>query len=421
MNKIKDFIYNKYYFMQFFLICTILYTVIFINEFGFYLNLIVLAWSAFLLQDRLCNRLYIFKKPYFLFLIAFLLVYAISILLNIQTNLFTNIKLYLVTVIQFALIFLIDETNIKTAVKKLLCLNKTFIIMSMLISSIGMLLWLFNIHIQYGEITTGFVDGILRGVSSNPNTGGMLAAASVILTLINVYYDKKYRLFYAINIIIEVIFVYLSASRGAQLSLVFFLLCYLIIIGKEKIRKHLKLIIICAIVIIALIVGGIVYLSYGNVEVHNETLAKITQYGFFNGRLKFWDAGLKAFYHYPIFGVSPANIEEVVVRYTFLTEIPAIKGGGLHSIVMTTLCATGISGILVMLTFFMYNIHQFIKYLKLNGFKDMMPFLFVSVVLALFLNNLVENNILFTSSYMAYIFWLYLGYFIYIIHLKIKN
>ena len=64
----------------------------------------------------------------------------------------------------------------------------------------------------------GFIEHRLFGVYTSPNVGAMFGYTSIILSLISVLISKitKRFVFYMMNFIVQIFYITLSSSRGAQ-------------------------------------------------------------------------------------------------------------------------------------------------------------------------------------------------------------
>ena len=89
----------------------------------------------------------------------------------------------------------------------------------------------------------------------------------------------------------------------------------------------------------------------------------------------------------------------------------------MHNIIMQVLVSNGILGFLALLVFIVPIIFVYLKYLidsKLKSHSSKTVLLVSALLLMLLVHNMVEASILYSASYMATVFWTYLGYGLFI-------
>ena len=155
--------------------------------------------------------------------------------------------------------------------------------------------------------------------------------------------------------------------------------------------------------------------SAGNVS---EVVEKEISMGFLNGRAQLWDCGMQILKDNFWFGVGSRNVSEVALNYASINELPGILGGGMHNIVIQVLVSNGVIGFIAIVTFAVICLWEYFKYffdIKLRTQDSKIVLIVFLILIMLLINNMAEANILYSASYMATVFWTYLGFGLFII------
>lgn len=462
MNLVKDRIFSREYYREVFITITILFTITFFVPFSTILNLFLLAWGSLLILRDLFTKRIIFKFKRFIPLIGFMGIYIITIVINRNLNMFENIKVFTLTALQFFVLFAFDDEESQTTViHSMKKFNSIIITITFLASTISLFIYLFGIKCEFRGNIIGTSNGMLHGIYTGANTAGPLAAISIIVTLINYHFGKEHKLhrFDYINIAIQLIFIYMTNSRATLYCLILFLCVFSLTYFKGIRNKVIGLGSTALVYILSSIIKSIIYWIYRGIDfiiqvivygckwiwfklgntadkefIHKfqsnggmemtEAIEKEISMGFLNGRAQLWQCGFKIFKDHPWFGVGSRNIPEIALTYNSYSELPGITGGGMHNVIFQVIVGNGILGFLALAIFIIPVIVQYIKYLiktKIHSDNSKIVLLCGILVLMLLVNNMAEVNILYAASYMATVFWTYLGFGIFLINKDIRG
>ncbi len=125
--------------------------------------------------------------------------------------------------------------------------------------------------------------------------------------------------------------------------------------------------------------------------------------GIFTGRISIWKEGLRVFAEHPLFGVG----NEGIVDMLYLPELLSWEGGGLHSLYVNVLVASGILGAATLTAFSVYNYVACRKLFKNPDKDSIVAALLVLVILVM---EIAETRVLFRASFFGALFFLALGY-----------
>ncbi|XOB40740.1 MAG: tetratricopeptide repeat protein [Candidatus Nealsonbacteria bacterium] len=254
-----------------------------------------------------------------------------------------------------------------------------------------------------------------RGGGTIGNTSFMAAYLlfDIFFALI-LFLEKKtsgWRIFSGISLIIFIPVLLTSTARGAIISffggLALFLLGYLIFSGEKNLKK------MGVFLVLFLIVLGIILAIYQPAFIKNTIEITLQE---MKPRFVVWEKAWKGFLQKPIFGWGPENFNVVFTKFfnpcMFLSEC----GGEIwfdraHNIVLDSLVATGVVGLLSYLLIFAVSIFGLLRvYLKEK--RNIFSFLGMAVLLIVyFFQNLLVFDMI--SSYT--VFFLSLGFVTFLI------
>lgn len=456
MTSIGNYVFNRGLYREIFVGITILFAISFFTPFSTILNLFLLSWGGILILKDLFTERIIFKSKRFIPLIIFMFFYFITVVINRNLNLFENVKIFALTALQFFVIFTFDVhdnyDNIKNEMKKF---NRIIINMTFVATCISLLVYLFGIGFTINGHVVGLENGMLNGIYTGANTAGPLSSISIILTIINYQFSKRKKLskFEYANIIVQLIFIYTTNSRASLYSMIVFGIIFALFYFEGAKKKTISVVGVVAVYYLSKIVNEAVYWLYRGINfiekvvVYGFRIAKsyITKdgitpsiddsiisnispgvsgavekeinRGFLNGRAQLWECGVKMIKENPWFGVGSRNVYHVALKYGDMNSLPGIEGGGMHNIIMQVLVSNGILGFLALLVFIVPIIFVYLKYLidsKLKSHSSKTVLLVSALLLMLLVHNMVEASILYSASYMATVFWTYLGYGLFI-------
>ncbi|ADL51860.1 O-antigen ligase family protein [Clostridium cellulovorans] len=247
----------------------------------------------------------------------------------------------------------------------------------------------------------------IEGNVGHPNT---LAGYAVLLffplffIMVNEK-KKKWKIFYAVELLLLVVNIVLTFSRNSWLALVLGILILCIYYSWKF--------------LIPLGIGGIIALSISTIRLR---LTQFVDPNINSGRIKIWTLTLKCFKEHPILGVGAGNYE--AVHKSYVARYPQYDPGEqiyhTHNVYLKMLSELGIVGFVtyVVGAFFIlkkiFTVHN-----KLSGYyKDLMGGILISFITAYFVINMFDN-VMVLPQIMNY-FYLFLG-IVYVIERLNKN
>lgn len=427
--------------------------------FGYKLLFVMLGAGALLLLYDLFTKRTFLKARGMFWLICFMIMFAVSVVLNYKTALNLNATSWGYTVI--ALLLLYPDSFNKTKERSLFelsVLNNIFIAMTTVLStiSIGMFICLYHKEVTFGDqrYAMGWSQNRLFGLYSN--TGYMITALALAITVLQVVITKargkKITFLYGFFLVYTSIFNFMSMcmenAKGAFISLFAFVFVAVMFSAAKKIyeKKNLSVVkasligVLSAALSVAVLFGAITVsrkgLSYlpsvyrslgGEFYVDNSSSTpdpapeenendKITgveidrnideSYGFFTGRTVIWKFGLEQFKEKPIFGYGPQSHRDHFIVDNYLRHF--------HNLIIQIIVSVGAVGSVFIFAFFAIMVVYLLKSIFLHIKKDDKYYYVFASLLAvlamLAVNSMAEVTILFITRFAMFIFWMYLGY-----------
>lgn len=459
MNFVKKILFNQVNLLYCLITIMMLSTIAMLSPITTNLNILILLWAAIYFIYDFFNKKSVIKSRYKKLLIIYMLCFLISIILNIENNFIDNVKTFAYTGLFLFVIYSYDYNKSLNKIKsELINFNNIIITISSLTGFASLLTFVFFIQFTYNEIPQGFVypdSPALWGFYSNPNSGGMIAVLSIVLTIANIYLykftnkknsSKLRNKYYIVNIILQWLYLVLCNSRGAVLSLLAsilflsFYLCYTKFKIKFSIFKSL---------LISLIVSGFVFIGYNsilsvskfslsyipefvqNIRLNNTTTNNntnienngstikldrdIKEGHVSTGRVEIWTYGLNTLKFSPLFGYGPSNIGLEKQKLYPNDTSRYIVTNNMHNGYIQILLSNGIIGSIFFLLFIILLAKDSVICLlknkvDINSSEKKLIFIILLPIVAISVNGLFENVILLTQSYITTILWTYLGY-----------
>lgn len=454
MNSIKKICFNKVNLLYCLITIMMLSTIAIISPITTELNIIILMWAAIYFIYDFFNKKTCLKSKHKFFLILYMIIFAIGIVLNIKNNAVDNIKTFVYTGFFLFVLYSYDSNkDILTAQKEIRNINNIVIFISSITSFIAIIMFIFLIEFTFNDIPQGFVypkSPALWGLYANPNSGGMIATLSIILTIINIYFYKLYsskklsiikKSYYIFNIIIQWLYLVLCNSRGAVVSLLSVLLFLIFLKSYNKFITKLN---IFKTLVISLMLSFIILIGYNisisvsknilsyiptfvesikennnnsSITGNNEiTLEREIKNGHIStGRAEIWSYGLNTLKFSPLFGHGPGNIGLAKQKLYPNDTSKYVITNNMHNGYIQILLSNGVLGLLFFAVFMiliakdsLINIFNSKMNIGINEKKYLI--LILTPILAIAINGMFENVILLTQSYITTILWIYMGY-----------
>ncbi|WP_208558887.1 O-antigen ligase family protein [Marinilactibacillus kalidii] len=209
------------------------------------------VWGLGVVAYDFVSKRKMLKQPYWIILALLSLSYLISVITNYPYQFPDTIINWGYLIISLFIFYVFDTKESKQSIdKKLRIFNDIFIYATLLLGSIAIVLFIFNISYRVpaglGTFTLrqGFIGSRLFGIYTSPNIGSMFGYVSVVLMLVNNHFKRgtwtKFQNLYVVNGVVQYIFFVLSKSRGTQITIYglgFMLFSIAVILKISKNRK----------------------------------------------------------------------------------------------------------------------------------------------------------------------------------------
>lgn len=405
IKKIYNYVDNKFYFKLSYLFISLTYATIlnYIPGMNLLKN-IVLAWGVILIlfmiiEDYKRRKIYKFDIPLGLFMI-------LTLIFNIFVYWSTeNIKVWMINLILFAIIFTIDVfRNKKAMIKEMNIITYFYTIFMFIASSVSLVMYFFNITIPIGDVIFE-LDGVKGGIFENKNALSIAAALAIVMCIYLNYITQVHRLklFWLANIALQAI-IMMVGSHGRSADLVVIAVIYLFIFVYNK-NKYLRMFLI----LLPILVCGVFWqLDKDNIRVYTS------------GRSSLWTSASIVVKNNPLTGVGYYDMTDAVREARDTNDLPGLDTGRLHNIYIETATVNGVISLLLIIGFLatvlMFIIEKLDK-LQIRKEKIQMTTL-TALIVGIIAVNLFESNLVYSASFISMIFWIYLGYLISILDNK---
>ena len=398
LKKVYNILDNKFYFRLLYLFVSLTFVTILkcIPKINI-LKDIAFAWGFLLLIFMIFNdykrrKIYKFDIPLDLFIV-------ITFIFNIFVYKSSyNIKIWAVNLILFVIVFSVDVfNNKKNLIKEMNIITYFYVGIMFILSFISLEMKVFDKSITIGEY---FFSGANGGLFENENAISIAAALAIVMCIYLNYISKNFRLkiFWFINIILQVLTMISFKGRSAYLIVIAVIYTFVFIYNKNKYIRGLLI-----IIPILLGIGGSFY--EGN-HIRDFT----------SGRTSLWDSAKIVIEHNPIAGVGNVNMVEKVINARPTSDLPGLQTGGLHNIYIQIATVNGLVSLILFLLFILLASIFIVK--KIDGLRKkekMHMTIIASILVGILVVNLFESALIYGTSFISIIFWVYLGYIISIV------
>ncbi|MFQ9872794.1 MAG: O-antigen ligase family protein [Oscillospiraceae bacterium] len=463
MKIIKNLFQETIYFKLLYLLFALCSIVPFVNQYtGDWFKFVLVYGWLILLYDLFTRRRFLTNR-YLPWIAIFLGILLVTTVVNYDKSLVENGKMMAYTVLQFLLLANIDLHSDKRRTKReILLLNQVAILGISLISLASIVLFLLRINGAYftqvgTEYESMYYFGVaygnrLTGITANPNTLGIVGLIAIAAMFINrrlFPLSRTVKVLYILAFLVNFACFIMAGSRGAEVGAIVFFLVYLYFSWVKKLKKRSLLVIKhMAVFCAALVLVGTVYLCFKPIRrglgylpasialmteapepgLEDETAAdRLERYHVNlqrdtssesqgNGRIALWKASAVVVKHHPLAGVGKYDVKAYFRKYMPNASLPGLEGGGMHNILIQTVVSYGIFALPALLLLLFMIAKDAVKIMYHPATRKTRYSLLtavISAVLLLFSNNMVEANILYTTSFMNCFFMLYLGYLMY--------
>lgn len=396
---------------------------------------IFMLWGIFNIVYMIAVRK-IRYKGYTILLIFFIFIAVLSTIINVSYGWIDNIKALVWMSIHYLLLFNINlHVDDVDKSKKYFLINKIFLIPS-LIWNCAIIYSLYQLfHHTYYEIERlgqGFNNGRLYGVFHDPNYASIATCCMLFIGIICIK-KGKYKRIYKFSVVLNAIYIMMCGSRGGWISFFIGILIYQIlcssfsrdklVFNRNRFFKGLsKGILIMGILF--LVRGGFLFAAEYTYDEKIETNPSITStqvttdvefsrvdlegHTLTNGRFDIWKSAVSIAMDHPILGLSPRNLN----RYTdihYPNSYIGITGQNAHNGYIGVLVGTGLSGLLIMLLFFLLSYYKifFSVYMREENYYMICSMIGMSITCMA--GMIFIQDILIFNSISTVLFWVFLG------------
>lgn len=423
------------------------------------------VWGSIIIVYEILIKRSFFKMRYSYLLILGIVSFMITVLLNRAYFFVPSIYNLVYLMITLIVIYPVDfSQDSETRKKKIIQFNNVFIVIILIATFISIVQFVLLISYRVPTGTPGivarqgFIENRLFGVYTSPNVGAMFGYTSIILSIFSGLLNnltKKIQLLYIINFAVQVIYIILSSSRGAQLVIISFLFLFLVFLFQSSFRKavtertsiNIRWLIAIALIFLVFFTIGNTYaknlLAKIPVAIENKIEIKktdqvednldrpdkvVVQHSdgnseFSAGRFSIWKAAVKAteptlFFGHgetDFFGNSDGTVlDKVQLNSMDINELRRAHGN-MHNGYIQVIVSSGIIGFICFYIFYMCNIFKLIKLFFIKKSQSVeIDYALLGIVLifllSIFANELVESHLLFNKrDVISIVFWYYLG------------
>lgn len=454
MNKFKDFIFNRFYFLSAFLVTSLLATIPFLFWVQS-INKVFIIWGAIIIvKDLFTKRLMLSNKgKLFLWLLS--ISYILTSILNVKYISISNITAFIYFALHYMIMTSYDLDVDKNFIKKQIILfSRIYIYFTFIMSIISLLMFVINFSKMYNVDGTNYFVGIfekvrLQGLFFNPNVSGVTAFISIAFSIMNIINTKeqknKISKFYIINIILCVLCLILSLSRSATVCLLVFSIILIMSISFIYLKNKSKKVNL-RIFGLAILSGFIVFSTITTTSDIVKDVMPYSQKAYFyikssinklkdkgnnadetkpdeivlkredyddnsNGRFELWEAGVDVWLDNPVFGVGfqkgVERAKELDVKHK---DIPV---DNFHNIYVESLAGFGLIGFIGVMSYFIMIISKsiiFVFKVKKINYETCFILILIATLAAFFVNGIFEMMLFSPGGFASVPFWGLLGF-----------
>ena len=395
IKKVYDILDNKFYFKLLYLFVSLTFVTILkcipgINIF----KDIAFAWGILLLIFMFFNDYK--KRKLYNFDIALGLFIAVTFIFNVLVyRNSTNIKIWIVDLILFVVVFSVDVfKNKKQLIKEMNIITCSYAIFMFVVSFISLEMKMFDKSITIGEY---LFSGSKGGLFENENALSIAAALAIVMCIYLNYISKNFRfkIFWIVNIALQFFTMLSFKGRSAYLVVIAVIYTFCFIYNKNKYIRGL-------LIILPVLLGIVGYFYEGD-QIRNFT----------SGRTSLWNSAGKVINHHPIAGVGNADMIQNVMNARPTGDLPGLEFGGLHNIYIQIATVNGIISLILFLLFILLTIAFVVKRIDCLRKKEKMHMTIItSITIGVLALNVFESTLIYGTSFISIIYWVYLGYLV---------
>lgn len=399
IRNIYEFVDNKFYFKLLYLFVSFTFVTIlkYIPAIGI-LTKIAQVWAIALVLLMIAKgyksrKIYKFDIPLSIFVILTLIL-NLAVYRNSE-----NIKIWLVNLILFLVMFSVDVFRDKKAlVKEINIITYCYAIFMFVASIISLIMRVSG--------KTIMIEGVLcvdtSGVFDNKNALGIAAAIAIVMCFYLNHIEKKHKLkiFWIGNIILQTIAMVESEGRSAYLIVIAVVYTFIFIYNKNKYIRT-------SLLVLPILISTVI-LESGKINLERLTTE----------RNNIWYSAIVLIKNHLLTGVGNSELVEAVKNARIGWYVP-MREGGVHNIYVQIGSVNGIISLLLFLIFLAMILMFIVQHLdKLQRKEKIQMTTLTSIIVGILAVNLFESTLIYMISFMSLIFWIYLGYMVSILDNK---
>ena len=402
-----------------------------------FLSVIIIIWGIYLIINDIFQKQINMNKNF-----IYIGMYGIILLLaTILNQKYSDLKSYILAIVQifiFCLLFNNQKSITITSIKKEISLIIPFTnILVGFASLISIIMYFFNIYDSKNGWIIGVSGNRLFGIYFNCNPASFLACITILLAILAIIYNYRYKKLYYANISIQVIYILLTKCRSALiiLALIATALIYYFFL-KEKQYPRLKKISIICILCISIIFGSLVINKgintiFNQEEIQEESRFQISKvieatYSLFtgdsskalelidqvsSGRLELLTTSFEIWLKSPVIGIGANNFKKMGMDQTNGITVQSIQVVHSHNEFVEALVTTGFIGLILFGLFFLTSFKKIIYLLNNCNDKHYFSLLIFSlIVVCEVIGGLFDYGVFYNYSLSTAIAWIFLGY-----------
>lgn len=437
---------NRTYFKLLFILYVFINTLA-LGYFGITSNplyLVVFIYGAFVLIHDLFKKELIYSKNHLLLTFLYGTLLCIATYYNKS---FTDRTSYIIAIMQMFIFLLIFAQPKSMTLKKMKKELKTIIpfvcILVGVASFISLGMYFFNISSTRNGWYLGLVGSRLFGVYFNCNPASFLAVITVLLSLIAISNQYRFRILYIVNIGIQLAYIILTQCRAAVLILAIVataVIYYYFFRAKEfsKLKRILLNTALCLSIlfgttIINKVASIIPQLQGATIKDESrfqfsslQEIIELTMSGNINnipkiieltdrvtsGRITVAKDSVKVWQKDPLHGIGAGNYRKMLVAQSAPSASYGQQLLHSHNVFLETLVTAGVFGFFVFFLFFIKTL--FVTRDILSKYKNKRSYfiilLFIMIFISEFIGGLFDFGVFYVYSLSATLAWLFLGY-----------
>ncbi|MCF2542806.1 O-antigen ligase family protein [Blautia producta] len=417
----------------------------------------VILFGIILIVSKLKNTKEIMHYRYMWIFLLFMISYIISVIINYPYGIVGNIKGGIWFGLQIILLYYI---SLKEPAKKIIKEMKIIFGMLIVYITICNLIGIIMMFLQYGGrrflasgsfTLYGFVWGRLWGCYTDPNHGAVITTIAMVYSIYLLKQKNIYiKMILLLSLFINYLYIVFSDSRTGKVCFCVILGLYFFIKVFSRNRNYSKAKLIKQSVMFFGITLLFVCSFSGVKDFYNNVVNRIIveetkennmfelgeryigregdiEQDYSNRRFDIWKSGFEIFKENPVFGITFRNIlsfTRTEMPETYIVNNDQGDFDSFHNVVVDVFVSQGIFGIILIVAMGILFGKYLIEEIFIGRKMDCEIRVTFLMVIALLVASMFISSIFYINSPETILFWMSLGYLVYLIEnseLNAKN